>query len=160
MDCPGDSPGKNTGVFCQALFQGILPTQGLNLSLLCLLHWLVGSLSRVPPGKPREIELKANNTFYKEDQPLYPDNISCMHSSCCPTYQSPSPATFPNSSLFSVSPILTHPIQGSSRNLLRSSFLLYSMILHILTLLQHSKIFVSHYQHGNMQNTLLQGLNK
>ena len=26
----GDSPGKNTGVGCHALFQGIFPTQGLN----------------------------------------------------------------------------------------------------------------------------------
>ena len=30
----GDSPGKNTGVDCYALLQGILPTQGLNPSLL------------------------------------------------------------------------------------------------------------------------------
>ena len=29
-----DSPGKNTGVGCHALLQGIFPTQGLNLSLL------------------------------------------------------------------------------------------------------------------------------
>ena len=29
----GDSPGKNTGVGCHALLQGIFPTQGLNLSL-------------------------------------------------------------------------------------------------------------------------------
>ena len=28
-----DSPGKNTGVGCHALFQGIFPTQGLNLGL-------------------------------------------------------------------------------------------------------------------------------
>ena len=28
------------------------PTQGLNLHLLCLLHWQVGSLPLVPPGKP------------------------------------------------------------------------------------------------------------
>ena len=28
-----DSPGKNTGVGCHALLQGIFPTQGLNLSL-------------------------------------------------------------------------------------------------------------------------------
>ena len=33
----GDSLGKNTGVDCQALLQGIFPTQGLNLRLLCLL---------------------------------------------------------------------------------------------------------------------------
>ena len=33
-----DSPGKNAGVGCHALLQGIFPTQGLNLRLLCLLH--------------------------------------------------------------------------------------------------------------------------
>ena len=32
--CPWDSLGKNTGVGCHALFQGIFPTQGLNLYLL------------------------------------------------------------------------------------------------------------------------------
>ena len=36
--CPGDSPGKNTEVGCHALLHGIFPTQGLNPSLLCLLH--------------------------------------------------------------------------------------------------------------------------
>ena len=42
MDCspprllhPWDSPGKDTGVGCQALLQGIFPAQGLNP---CLLH--------------------------------------------------------------------------------------------------------------------------
>ena len=30
----GDSPGKNTGVGCHALLQGIFPTQGSNLRLL------------------------------------------------------------------------------------------------------------------------------
>ena len=39
-------------VHCHALLQGILATQGLNLSLLCLLHWQAGSLSLAPPGKP------------------------------------------------------------------------------------------------------------
>ena len=33
----GGSPGKNTGVGCHALLQGIFPTQGLNLCLLLLL---------------------------------------------------------------------------------------------------------------------------
>ena len=42
--CPWDSPGKNTGVGRHALLQGILPTQGLNLHLLCLLHGQAGSL--------------------------------------------------------------------------------------------------------------------
>ena len=31
--------GKNTGVGCYFLLQGILPTQGLNLCLLYFLHW-------------------------------------------------------------------------------------------------------------------------
>ena len=37
--CPWNFPGKNTGVDCHFLLQGIFPTQGLNLHLLCLLHW-------------------------------------------------------------------------------------------------------------------------
>ena len=41
--CARDSPGKNTGVGCHALLQGIFPTQGSNLCLPCLLHWQVGS---------------------------------------------------------------------------------------------------------------------
>ena len=59
MDCSppgssvhGDSPGKNTGVGCHALLQGIFPTQRLSSCLLCLLHWQVDSLPLEPPGKP------------------------------------------------------------------------------------------------------------
>ena len=37
---------------CHFLLQGIFPTQGSNPCLLCLLHWQVGSLPLVPPGKP------------------------------------------------------------------------------------------------------------
>ena len=40
-----------------ALFQGIFPTQGSNLHPSCLLHWQVGSLPLVPPGKPLNIVL-------------------------------------------------------------------------------------------------------
>ena len=50
--CPWHSPGKNTAVSYHALIQGILPTQGSNPSFLCLLHWQMGSLSLLPPGKP------------------------------------------------------------------------------------------------------------
>ena len=40
--CPWNSPGKNTGVGCHALLQGIFPTQGRDPRLLCLLHcWQV-----------------------------------------------------------------------------------------------------------------------
>ena len=50
--CPWDSPGKNTGVGCHALLQGIFPTQGWNPGLLCLLHCHVCSLPLSLPGKP------------------------------------------------------------------------------------------------------------
>ena len=46
--CAGDSPGKNTGVGCHFLLQGILLTRGSNPSLLHLLQ--AGSLPLVPPG--------------------------------------------------------------------------------------------------------------
>ena len=42
--CPWGSPGKNTGVGCHFLLQGIFPNQGSNPCLLCLLHWQEGSL--------------------------------------------------------------------------------------------------------------------
>jgi len=35
--CPWDSPGKNAGVGCHALLQGIFPTQGWNPHLLLAL---------------------------------------------------------------------------------------------------------------------------
>ena len=47
---PWDSLGKNTGVDCHALLQGIFPIQGLNLLLLNFLHWQAGSLPLVPPS--------------------------------------------------------------------------------------------------------------
>ena len=50
--CPWTSPGKNTGVGCHFLLQGILLTQVSNLHPLCLLHWPVDSLFLAPLGKP------------------------------------------------------------------------------------------------------------
>ena len=56
MDCSppgssvhGDSPGKNTGVGCHALLQGIFPTQGLKPRSPAL---QVDSLPAEPQGKP------------------------------------------------------------------------------------------------------------
>ena len=45
--CPWDSPGKNTGVGCHALLQGIFPTQGWNLHVLHLTPWETGSPGQV-----------------------------------------------------------------------------------------------------------------
>ena len=50
--CPWDFPGKNTGMGCHAVFQGIFPTQGSKQGLLCLQHWQASSLPLLPPGKP------------------------------------------------------------------------------------------------------------
>ena len=48
--CPWDSPGKNTGVGCHALLQGIFPTRGWNLGLLhCT--WTLFCLSHL--GSPK-----------------------------------------------------------------------------------------------------------
>ena len=56
MDCSppdssvhGNSLGKNTGVGCHFLLQGIFSTQGSNLCLLHLLHWQAGYLLLAPP---------------------------------------------------------------------------------------------------------------
>lgn len=57
MDCTvrllgaGDSPLKNTGAGCRALFQGIILTGDLARSSQVLLHWQVGYLLALP-GKP------------------------------------------------------------------------------------------------------------
>ena len=48
---PWDSPGKNTGMGCHFLLQGIFLTQGQKLFLLYLLFGQEGSLPLVPPGK-------------------------------------------------------------------------------------------------------------
>ena len=48
----GDSPGKNTGVSCHALLQGIFQIHRSNPCLLCLLNWQAGSLPLTPPRKP------------------------------------------------------------------------------------------------------------
>ena len=58
--CPWHSPGKNTGMGCHFLLQGIFPTQGLNL---CLLHcrWIFYCLSHW--GNPsRWLHIKADQT--------------------------------------------------------------------------------------------------
>ena len=56
----GDSPGKNTGVGCHALLQGIFPTQGSNPGLL---HCQEGFLSLVPPGKPHKFFLELHRSL-------------------------------------------------------------------------------------------------
>ena len=47
--CPWDFLGKNAGVGCHALLQGVFPTQGLNP---CLLHFQADSLPPSQQGSP------------------------------------------------------------------------------------------------------------
>ena len=49
--CPWISPGKNTGVGCRSLLQGIFPTQGSNLSLLHCRHTLYHLSHQINPLK-------------------------------------------------------------------------------------------------------------
>ena len=48
--CSVVSPGKNTGIGCHFLLQGIYPNQGSNLSLLSLIAG--GFFTTEPSGKP------------------------------------------------------------------------------------------------------------
>jgi len=63
MDCSppgssvhGDSPGKNTGVSCHALLQGIFPSQGLNTGLPHCRQILYGMSHQ---ERPRRLEWAA-----------------------------------------------------------------------------------------------------
>ena len=55
--CPWDSPGKNTGVGCHALLQGIFLNRGLNPRLLLcrwiLYHWATRDAPSITPRKTK-----------------------------------------------------------------------------------------------------------
>ena len=74
-------PGKNIGVGCHSLLQGIFPTQGSSPCLLCLLHWQADSLPLTPPGK------QAMSFFLSTCYDL-------NHNTPCQVYQPPSPLPF------------------------------------------------------------------
>ena len=57
--CPWKFSGKNTGVGCHFLLQGIFPTQSSHSSLLCLLHWQVDSVPLYHLGSPLSAVYKA-----------------------------------------------------------------------------------------------------
>ena len=71
--CPWNSPGKNTGVSCHSLLQGIFLTQGLNPGLLhcrqilyCLSHQgnqLYTSTIRVYNFLPSELKIRAKHAW-------------------------------------------------------------------------------------------------
>ena len=85
MDCsPSGSsvlanfPGKNTGVACHALLQGIFLTKGLNPHLLHLRHWTVCSLPLVLPGKPSLCSCALSNTYWLVQCPWLYSTCNCL----------------------------------------------------------------------------------
>ena len=78
----GDSPGKNTGVGYHALLQGIFLTQGMNPSLLCLLHLHAGSLPLALPGKHR------TKMLHRKNKTTPPGSLWAVDASACSIYKS------------------------------------------------------------------------
>ena len=80
--CLWDYTGENTGVGCHALFQGIILTQGSNLSLL---HWQVDSLPRSHWGSPgNQMQLNESPRTTAEV-----GNCSCQWQSCFTSFSTP-----------------------------------------------------------------------
>ena len=88
-----DFPGKNTGVSCHVLLQGIFPTQGSNPHLLNLLHWQVGSLPLAPPGKPGTRFSSVQSSRSVVSDSLRPHELQHTRPPC----PSPTPGVYSNS---------------------------------------------------------------
>ena len=72
---PWDSPGKNTGVGCHALLQGIFPTQGSNPGPLHCRRILDGLSHQ---GSPRILEWVALSFFRGASQPRNGTGVSSI----------------------------------------------------------------------------------
>ena len=70
--CLWDSPGKNTGVGCCVLLQGIfLSDPGIeSMSFTSNLHWQAGFFPLAPPGKPQSIAAELKTLFDIAWKPL------------------------------------------------------------------------------------------
>ena len=76
-DCSvhGDSPGKNTGVGCHALLQGIIPTQGSNPALS---HWRQILYCPSHQRSPRILAWVAYPFSRGTSQPRNRTGVSCI----------------------------------------------------------------------------------
>ena len=73
----GDSPGKNNGVGCRALLQGIFPSLGLNPGLLHR-RWILYHPSH--QGSPRMLDWIAYPFSRESSQPRNGTGVSCIAS--------------------------------------------------------------------------------
>ena len=71
----GDSPGKNTGLGCHALLQGIFPTQGSNPGLPHC-SWIIYLLSQ--QGSPRILDWVAYPFSRGSSWPRNQTGVCCM----------------------------------------------------------------------------------
>ena len=103
--CSWDFPGKNTGVGCHALLQGIFPTKGSNLRLQGLLHWQADSLPLSYLGsrirlQTQETQVQFSSVRHAQScltlcdpmncstaRPPSPSSSSRVHSNSCPSSQ-------------------------------------------------------------------------
>ena len=90
--CPWNFPGKDTGVGCHSLLQGIFPTQGSNPSLLHLPALAGGFFTTESPGKPESKQIIAEGSFRYDTQlsfrpsmqsTLVLDSSSCLKYTVC-----------------------------------------------------------------------------
>ena len=85
--CPWDFPGKNTGVGCQCLLQGIFPTQDWT-HISCIGRWI---LYHTPPGKPHRVFLLFSHSVMPDS--LQPHGLQHARLPC----SKPSPGVCSNS---------------------------------------------------------------
>ena len=64
--CLCNFSGKNTGVVCHFLLQGVFLTQGSNPHLLCLLHWQADSLPLSHLRSPQDREVSESLSFVSD----------------------------------------------------------------------------------------------
>ena len=85
--CLLDLPGKKTGVCCHALLQGIFPTWGLNLCLLCLPYRQAGAFTLSTTWEAQrnyESESVSCSVVYNCLQPHEPWPTRLLHPSNSP----------------------------------------------------------------------------
>ena len=78
LPCPWDFPGKNIGVGCHFLFQGIFLTQGSHLHLLHVLHWQADSLPLSHLGSHTHRNNNHNQKFYIYYQHVFQGQVSLV----------------------------------------------------------------------------------
>ena len=118
----GDSPGKNTGVGCHALLQGIFATQGLNPSLPHC-RWILYQLSH--QGSPRILEWVAYPFSRGSSQPRNRSGVSCLTGESLPAEPAGKPK---NTAVGSLSLLQqSFPTPESHCGLLHCRWILYQL---------------------------------